>query len=120
MRKIYMIYQFEKKEDEVIGCCPAHKILEKYKMTVSQGATEESFATIFKHLGIPIGLVLQHPEKEQHNDIKESFHSEIPDGLFDHLFEEVSISKKSKKSKNLSRKEEKERKSVKKTRKSNA
>lgn len=110
-----MIYQFEKKEDEVVGCCPAHKILEKYKMTITQGATEESFATIFKHLGIPIGLVLQHPKKEEHNDIKESFHSEIPDDLFDHLFEEVSISKKSK---NLSRKEEKARKSVKKTRKS--
>jgi hypothetical protein len=96
-----MIYQFEKKEDEVVGYCPIDKIMEKYEMTVTQGATEKSFATIFKHLGIPIGLVLQHPKKEKYTDIEESFHSEIPDNLFDHLFEEVSISKKSENSNNL-------------------
>lgn len=95
-----MLYQFEKKEDQYVGYCPVNKIIEKSKMVLNQGLSEKSVSTVFDHLGIPIGLVLFQERREPEEKTEEIFHSEIPDDLFEHLFQQVAISK----SKNQTRK----------------
>jgi hypothetical protein len=53
-----------------------------------------SFLKIHQHLSIPAGLVFEYQKPDFVDETENNFHEDIPDNLFDKLFENVEIKQK--------------------------